>query len=768
MPIPASAVEGARSCLVGGNAGRAEQLCRQMLRDDPECADAWQVLGSALLQLRRPDEALAAARSAARLQPGSVEVLYTLAHVLAEAGHRDEAVAQYRRILELRPDHAEALTNLGVALAERGRLNEAEALLRRAVAAGPRMAKAHHNLGVALAQMKRPDEAIECLEQALALEPDYVEAYVNLGNVLNGIGRTADAIARYEQALKLRPDNGLAYNNLGLALTEADRPAEAVSMLQQAVRLRPGDSETYANLGQAYAALGRLAEAEASFHEALRLDPRNGEAHHGLGNACKEQGRLQEALASYQMALWFNPDAAPTQYNRSLALLQSGNYAEGWPAYEWRWKRKKAKQRTFTRPRWDGGPLHGRTILVWSEQGLGDSMQFIRYCAPVKQRGGTVIFQCPDYLMPLLRTCPFPDRVVAEEDPAPQYDVQVPVLSLPGLLGTTLENVPADVPYLHPEPERVARWAERLAVVPGFKVGIEWQGNPYHQWDQHRSVSLERFAALAAVEGVQLVSLQRVHGAEQLRASAGRISVLELGEEVDPPGAAFLDTAAVMRNLDLVITVDTAAAHLAGALAVPVWVAVSAISDWRWMTGRDDSPWYPTMRLFRQKNLGDWDEVFSRMAAELATLAARKIGRGELRVPVAPGELIDRITILEIKEERIADAAKLLRVRAELADLRRARDAGVPPSAALSRLAAELKAVNSNLWDIEDAIRRCEADGNFGPEFVELARSVYHRNDERSALKQRVNELLGSARGDAKEYAGYERGSAAAASSSHD
>jgi hypothetical protein len=528
-----------------------------------------------------------------------------------------------------------------------------------------------------------------------------------------------------------------------------------VPLLQQAVRLRPGESEGHLSLGQAYEALGRHGQAEAAYHEALRIDPRSAEAHHNLGNALKDQGRLPEALVCYRTALWLRPDSPSTQYNRSLTLLQAGNYAEGWPAYEWRWKRNKAKQRVFAQPRWDGRPLEGRTLLVWSEQGLGDSIQFARYCALVKQQGGTVILQCPGYLMPLMKTCPYPDRVVAEEDPPPPYEVQVPLLSLPALLGTTLDNVPAEVPYLVPDPQRLARWAGELATLRGLKVGIEWQGNPYHQWDHHRSVKLEQFAALAAVEGVSLVRLQRVHGVEQMKGVAGRFAVWEPEGEVDRPHEAFLDTAAIMKNLDLVVTVDTAAAHLAGALGVPVWVAVATVADWRWLLGRQDTPWYPTMRLFRQKSPGDWDEVFARMAAALAELRGRKAGRQGARVNVAPGELIDRITILEIKEERIGDAAKLARVRAELAGLRSARDGAVPASAELAGLTAGLKAVNVRLWDIEDAIRRREAAADFGAEFIDLARSVYRTNDERGVLKQRINDLLGSPLGDPKEYPEY-------------
>ena len=313
-------------------------------------------------------------------------------------------------------------------------------------------------------------------------------------------------------------------------------------------------------------------------------------------------------------------------------------------------------------------------------------------------------------------------------------------MSLPGLLGTTLETTPADAPYLHADPARVEKWKERLEALHGLKVGVVWQGNPNHPWDRWRSFPLARLAPLAAVEGVRLVGLQKGPGVEQLKALKGRFAVEEWGEGLDGEGGAFLDTAAVMQGLDLVVTADTAAAHLAGALGVNVWVALSAVADWRWMVGREDTPWYPTMRLFRQAALGDWEEAFGRMADELRRLVGRERRGVPARVEMSPGELLDRIGILEIKGQRMSDPRKRAQVREELAALRGAGDAALNGSEEAVRLAAALKAVNEALWEVEDELRRCEQDGDFGPRFVELARSVYRRNDERGKLKRRINE----------------------------
>jgi tetratricopeptide (TPR) repeat protein len=614
-----AASEGLRS----GDVRRAEAACREGLAADPDDAGLWRLLGAALQGQGRHAEAADAFARAAQLRPDDADAFAGLGSALAALGRRDEAEKRLRRALQLWPGHADALAQLGLLLAEGGRTDEAVAFLREAARARPDSAPAWHNLGVALAQQGKPEEAARALEEAIRLRPDYAEAFYNLGNVLQGMGKRDDAISRYQEAVRLRPGYGEAHNNLGLALTEAGRHGEAAVVLRQAVRLRPEAAEGHNNLGLAHAGQGRFAEAEACYQEALRLDPGYVEAHNNLGSAYKEQGRLEEALACYRQALWLDPNSASTRYNRSLALLQGGNYEEGWREYEHRWRRKQARGRTFPRPRWDGSPLEGRTVLLWCEQGLGDAIHFVRYAALVKARGGRVVLECPGFLIPLFSTCPGVDRLVVEGEPPPEYDVQAPLLSLPLLLGTTPETVPAGVPYLSAEPARVGKWKARLEALPGFKVGVIWQGNPHFTWDRWRSFPLADLAPAAAVDGTSLVSLQKGPGVEQLRGLKGQFAVEEL-DGLDAEGGAFLDTAAVMKCLDLVVTADTAAAHLAGALGVPAWVALSAVADWRWMIGREDTPWYPTLRLCRQRTLGDWGGVFARMAGELVQLAATR------------------------------------------------------------------------------------------------------------------------------------------------
>jgi tetratricopeptide (TPR) repeat protein len=677
------------------------------------------------------------------------EIWFLLGDALQGQGRLAEAVERYRQALQFQPNHVAARAGLGVTLASMRKLPEAVAELQQVIRLRPDFAQAHHNLGVALAELGNLDEAGVCLRQALLLQPDYAEARYNLGNVLVTQGKREEAVASFHRALELRPAYGEVYNNLGLALIDLRRSAEAAVFLQQGVRLRPVP-ESHNNLGLALADLGRFEEAEASFKEALRISPSYIDAHANLANLYKEQGRSEEALAGYQVALWVNSDAPSTHWNRALTWLQKGDFEKGWEEYEWRWKRKQTPPRAFRQPAWDGSPLSGRTILLYMEQGLGDMLQFIRYAPLVKERGGTVILECPRFLIPLFSTCRGIDLIVAEGDPLPDFNVQAPLMSLPRLFKTTPEAIPSAVPYLFPDPGLVEQWRQRLSSIAGFKIGISWQGNPHHQWDRHRSFPLAELAAIARLPGVRLISLQKGARTEQLKVVP--FEVIEFGEELDTTSGAFMDSAAIIKNLDLVITVDSAIAHLAGALGAPVWLGLAAIVDWRWMFQREDTPWYPTMRLFRQSKLGNWASVFGRMASELSK-QLQSGRRGTVVVPVSPGELIDKLTILEIKNERINDPEKVSRVRTELALLQTTLAESMISEQAILPIRVELKEVNEKLWEVEDEIRRCAKGMNFGDRFVELARSIYRYNDCRSDLKARINRLLNSPIAEQKEYA---------------
>jgi tetratricopeptide (TPR) repeat protein len=551
--------------------------------------------------------------------PKHVPAWYHLGLASQAQGKLPQAVESYRRVLTLEPGHADAHAGLGAALGQMGKPKEAVASLQEAIRLRPDLPKAHNNLGVALGKLGRRKEALEAWHEAVRLQPDYAEAQFNYAVALNEAGKKDEAIAAYQKAIAARPDFAEAYSNLGLLLTDTGRPAEAVILLKQAVRLNDKFADAHNNLGLALVDLGRHEEAMASYEQALRLRPCDPDLHNNLGTVLAASGRLDEALGSFQLALWLNPNHAGAHWHRALTLLHQGKFEEGWQEYEWRWKRKRARPRKMAQPRWDGSKLTDKTILLYCEQGLGDAIQFVRYARLVKERVGTVILECGRPLIPLLSTCPGIDDCVPGGEQLPPHDVQAPLLSLPALLKAAAP-LSMDKPYFTPDPERVALWRQELEGHPGFKIGFAWQGNPKHRWDRHRSFPLYHLLELAQTEAIQLFNLQKGHGRGQMADFPARERVVDLGDRMDTEGG-LSDVAAVIASLDLIITCDSALAHLAGAMGKPVCVAIPRQSDWRWQVDRTDSPWYPSMRLFRQRVRGNWDELFERLTGYVKSLA---------------------------------------------------------------------------------------------------------------------------------------------------
>ena len=429
-------------------------------------------------------------------------------------------------------------------------------------------------------------------------------------------GRLADAKRLYAEILSRQPDNALALNLLGMIAYQEGDFRLAIDRIDKAIALRPRYAEAHSNVGSALKKLDRFDEAVAAYRKALDLRPDFAEVHFNLGNALKEQGKLDEATAAHRRALALNSELAGAHYNLGLALMSLGKLDEGFREYEWRWKTDEFRPREFRQPQWSGLRFAGETVLIHAEQGLGDAIQFVRYAPLVRARGGRVVFECPKSLLRLLRGVDGIDHFVARGKPLPSFDFHVPLLSLPHILGTILADIPADVPYLS-VPDGVA--APALEPADGrLRVGIVWQGNTKHKNDRNRSCPLRHFEALARRNDVTLYSLQVGPGAADLKGLATDAPIHDLGARLGD----FADTAAAIAELDLVITVDTAVAHLAGAMARPIWTLLPFAPDWRWLLERDDSPWYPTMRLFRQSHQGDWDGVFDRVGRALEMHAA--------------------------------------------------------------------------------------------------------------------------------------------------
>jgi hypothetical protein len=378
-------------------------------------------------------------------------------------------------------------------------------------------------------------------------------------------------------------------------------------------------AEAHNNLANAFHLQDDLAQAASHYQEALRLRPDYPEAHSNLALVLVGQAKLDAAEEHYRRALELKPDLAGVHWNRSLLWLLRGDFERGWPEYEWRRRAiPEFTTRPFPQPLWDGSAFVGRTLLLIAEQGLGDALHFVRYIPWVKERGGTVIVECLPELLRILAGVQGIDRLVSRGSPLPPFDVQMPLMSLPRVFETSLPNIPASVPYLRTDLKLVAHWRRRVAPST-YSVGMAWQGSPTYRYDRQRSIPLACFASLAQVQGVRLFSLQKGPGREQLLALhySGSRFVFDLDENLDETAGPFIDTAAVMTHLDLIISSDTAIPHLAGALGIPVWVPLPYVPNWRWLLEREDSPWYPTMRLFRQSRPGRWEDVFERMAEEL-------------------------------------------------------------------------------------------------------------------------------------------------------
>jgi tetratricopeptide (TPR) repeat protein len=572
-------------------------------------------------------------------KPGSprhIDNLLREAIELQQNGAFAEAETAYREILALRPRHFDALQLLGALALQQRRYEEGVALLARALEIDARQAPVHSNLAFALNALGRHDAALAAANRALALKSGFVDAQNNRGVALAGLNRPDEALASFEKVLAAKPDFPEAWSNRSCALRDLGLAEDAVASCDRALALRPNYAEAWSNRANALSDLNRPVDAQTSYERALAASPDFADAWNNLGLTFVDMNRHADALACYERALALSPDSAETHWNRALCLLQMGDLASGFAEYEWRWQRKRiaSSLRRFDAPLWLGdAPLEGKTILLHAEQGLGDTLQFCRYAALVAKQGARVVLEVQPELARLLVGLQGVDELVVAGEPLPAFDLHCPLLSLPLALRTNASTIPADTPYLFADEQASAQWRARIeAAVPprALKVGLVWAGGhrPHvpelRKNDARRSISVDRFAPIIEVPGVQCFSLQKGEKAvQQLSALRERHEasrhVIDWTDELSD----FTDTAAFVDNLDLVISVDTSTAHLAGAMNKPVWILNRLDTCWRWMLEREDTPWYPSARLFRQPTLGDWDSVIERVTHALAALASR-------------------------------------------------------------------------------------------------------------------------------------------------
>jgi tetratricopeptide (TPR) repeat protein len=564
----------------------AERVYREVLQDAPTHFDALHLLGVLALQTLRTESGVELIAKAIALHPNSFGAHNNLGNGLRDLGRLDAALASFDRSIALRPDFAEAHNNRGIVLRDLTRLDDALVSFDTAIALKPDYAEAHNNRGITLQMQKRAGHAAASFDTAISLNPAYPEAYNNRGNLAKELGNFAAAVADFDKAIALRSDYAAAYYNRGITLQE----------------------------------LRRLGDALASFDRAIALKPDYAEAYNNRGLVLQELKRPDDAIASFDRTIALTPDYAEAYNNQSLCLLQTGRFEQGWQRYEWR---KKLEQpfgnRSFAKPLWLGkGDISNRTVFVHWEQGLGDTIQFSRFAEALTTRGAKLVMSVQAPLYRLFKQMNSDVEIIEQDEVPAAFDYHCPLMSLPLALGTTLATIPAKLPYLFADETLRNSWRARLPPKTKPRIGIVWSGSAKHKNDRHRSIDLPTFASLLCANA-HWISLQKELKESDAAALRQIDQIVSCGEELTD----FSETAAIIDALDLVISVDTSVAHLAGALAKPVWILLPYNPDWRWLLDRSDSPWYPTARLFRQNGAQSWADVMTHVRCALDEFVRR-------------------------------------------------------------------------------------------------------------------------------------------------
>jgi len=600
-----------------GQLNGAEALYQKVLNTEPNHADALHLLG--VLQAQRDKPALAVELISRAIAIDSTKAVFfsNCGNALRTLKRLDEALSHHDRALALSPDAAEIHYNRGNVLRDCKRYDDALDSYDRALALQPDHAEAYFNRANVLLDSQRPEQALTNYDQAIALKSHHVEAYCYRGNALLALKRPEQALNSYDAALRIRPDYVQAHANRGFALRDLGRHEEALAGYDKSLALAPKSAHLHYNRANILANLNRHEEALISYDRALILDPDLSEVYCNRGRVLQNLNCHEEALLSFQRALEISPDDIDARLNESLCQLLLGNLAKGWHNYECRWQKDQMQEyhHRFTQALWLGGqPLAGKSILLHAEQGFGDTLQFCRYVRQVKALEATVILEVEPALKTLLNLLPGADLLIGKGEPLPNFDYYCPLLSLPLAFNTSLETIPADTPYLFSRAERVTKWRDQLGEKTALpRVGLVWSGNPAHKNDHNRSIALARFSQLLNNDCARFFSLQKDLRDEDAAILANFPELQHFGAQLQD----FDDTAALIELMDLVISVDTSVAHLAGAMSKPVWLLLPYNPDWRWLLDRTDTPWYPTMRLFRQPAQGDWQSVLDQINQRL-------------------------------------------------------------------------------------------------------------------------------------------------------
>ena len=542
-----------------------------------------------------------------------------------QAGKLHEAEKICKNIYCTDPEFSPALHMLGMVAYQRGRYDVAVNLMGAAVKIRSDVAFYHKDLGNVFLSQGRIDESILCYRNALRLDPNLVRAYYHLSVAFIKKDLLDEAMQSLVIALKLKPDYTDALYQAGFIFGEQNKPDEAIACFEKLLKIEPARTEALFALGAALGSIDRENEAIDCYRKVLKIAPDHVYALNNLGSLLKEQGEVEQATDAYRKAIEISPDLAGSHWNLSHALLLTGDFEAGWKEFEWRLRKddwRMANLRPCKVPLWKGESLAGKTLFIHDEQGLGDTIQFVRYFPMVKARGGDIIFETQESLIGLLKNFPGIDRLIphsADGVLPTDMDFYVPLLSLPAIFNTTPDTIPDTVPYIHADADKTGYWQERLSG-DGFKVGIVWAGGPKLLNDRNRSCRLRLFEPLAMIIGVWLIGIQKGNAADQVDGLCAGIEMVNYGPELED----FTDTMGLIENLDLIISVDTAVAHLAGAMDRPVWLILPFSPDWRWFLKRSDTPWYPSMKIYRQENKGDWAPVFEGIKKDLNKAVAER------------------------------------------------------------------------------------------------------------------------------------------------
>ncbi len=602
-----------------GDLSASERLIAQAIALSPAVATYHHHLARTCEQQRRTSDAIRHYRRAITLNASDTDSHRLLARLLLTLGQSVEAIPHFERVIALDPDSADTYYTLGGIYKSSGDHATALHYYRQAVALFSDSTDSRFNLAMALYEAGQPAESIAYFQRIVEENPADYEAHNFLGQAFHELIDYPAARACYLKALELSPDSCCMLTNLGALLMDLGDLAGAEILLRRAIKLDPAFLNAHANLGTLYSKKGMVPEAIQSLKRVLSVDPRCVSALCSLGFLLFNQGDEEGAESCYRLALDVQPDSPLALFNLSSSLLTAGRFAEGWEAYEMRWKVRQfaAERQLLSQPQWQGEDLNGQRIYIHAEQGFGDTLHFIRYVILLAECGVEVILAVQPALLRLLGRLHPSIHVIAKGDaPHLDFDCYCPLLSLPRIFQTNLSNLPVNVPYLQPHADDLTQWSQRIDS-PQLRVGVVWSGNPLHMRDRIRSVPCAEFERILAMPGVTFYSLQKGPAADELTFVDGLI-------HLDAELHDFTDTAAAIAQLDLVIAVDTAVAHLAGALGRPVWILLSKASDWRWLKDRTDSPWYPSARLFRQSALGDWNEVLTQVCHGLEEIVASR------------------------------------------------------------------------------------------------------------------------------------------------